>query len=155
MARGYDRLRARIKTRSREVVEEAAALMGQALDRDVPVATGKLRDSQVISVSDTEDRVSVSITYTEPYWRVTTEGSPAHRIVPKNHPVLYFFWDNAPEEGTYHRGTFDGPGYYDFDYVNHPGQKGTNWYGKTVNSATWSEKLYEASQGNTRSSGRE
>lgn len=155
MAKGYDRLRARIKTRSREVVEEAAALMGQALDRSVPVATGKLRDSQVISVSDAEDRVSVSITYTEPYWRVTDQGTPTHLITPKNHPVLYFFWDNAPPSGSYHRGTFSGPGEYAFDYVNHPGQQGTNWYGSIVNSATWADALYEASQGDTQSSGRE
>jgi hypothetical protein len=136
MADPYYRLRARIKSRSLEQVRDAAALMGQALDNEVPVATGELKRSQRISVSESENRVSVNISYEAPYWKVTDQGAPAHEIHAKNEPMLRFFWEGGP----------DGDRWYKFLMVNHPGQQGTNWYSDTVTAQNWSDALYDASQ---------
>ena len=136
MADPYYRLRARVRQRSLQQVQNAAQLMGKALDYEAPEATGELKRSQRISVSENQDRISVSITYDVPYWKITDQGSPSHEIFPKNKPKLKFFWVNGPR----------GDKWYEFDMVNHPGQKGTNWYSDTVNAETWADALYEASR---------
>lgn len=134
MADPYYRLRARVKSRSLQQVRDAAEALGRKLDDVVPVATGELKRSQKITVTDSETRTSVNITYEAPYWKITDQGSPRHEIFPKESDMLRFIWVDGPA----------GTKWYEFDMVNHPGQKGTRWYSDTINSANWSEALSDS-----------
>ena len=141
MADPYYRLRARVKERSIEEVEYAVEQMKQRLDILVPVKSGNLKNSQEIHISENENRVSVSIRYPVPYARSSDLGWQGGVIRPKNHPVLYFFFDNAFDiPGT----RFHGPDYYRFDEVNHPGWEGKQWYSIVVNQEVWAEYLRRA-----------
>jgi len=137
MADPYFRLRARVKSRSLEMVEAAAQSLGRQLNDVAPKDTGALRESQKISISDSETRSSVNITYEVPYWKFTDQGADAHPIFPKNASKLRFRWEDSPE----------GDRWVTADMVDHPGQKGTNWYSNIVNAQKWSEALAEASRG--------
>jgi hypothetical protein len=151
VADSYFRLRARIRTRSREVVEQAVYDLAKELDMAAPEKTGALKASQKVAISDSTDRISASITYGVSYWKATDQGAKSHPIVPVNRKRLKFFWENAPDSGFYRLGgkrvSFRGPDFYQFDQVTHPGQQGTRWYSDNVNAAEWREKLERASNG--------
>jgi hypothetical protein len=136
VADSYYRLRARVRQRSVEIVEAAAEQLGRALNNVAPEKTGRLKDSQTITISDEsqDGRVSVNISYPVPYFRTSDLGWEGGLIFPKQSKYLHFYWEDGPW----------GPRDYRLPYVNHPGWQGTRWYSDLVTPDFWRAALQGA-----------
>ena len=65
----------------------------------------------------------------------TDQGAPPHIIRAVHASALRFFWENGP----------DGPGWYTFQSVSHPGQIGTGWFSNM--ESEWEDYMQTACDG--------
>lgn len=81
-----DKLQSGLSRLPREILEQGSATIENDLKRNVPVRTGKLRDSIVREVYDT----SASIRTSSGYGRFVNDGTRPHDIFPKFGRFLRF-----------------------------------------------------------------
>jgi hypothetical protein len=113
-----------VKSWAEETTALAAQKMGELLDDQVPVATGALRDSQVIE--ETGDN-EWQVVYEADYAEVSDTGSAPHEIV--GNPLLAFEWEG--ELVIVHS-------------VQHPGTPRTGWFTDTFTDENWTRCLEDA-----------
>lgn len=101
--------------------------ISRATDRAAPVDKGTLKRSRRISeIRPTAKGFSVDIRYTAPQANFTNDGTRPHTIRPRRGKVLRF---QSGGRTIFAR------------VVHHPGNRGTHWFDKVVNAATWSQAL--------------
>jgi hypothetical protein len=79
-----------------------------------PVKTGELLTSgygPILDVGGNDGIYAAKVGFDAPQADYTDLGTQPHLIVPSTQRRLRFFWPGGPE----------GPGYYSFSHVNHPG----------------------------------
>ena len=116
------------------VAEAAAEAFLADADAAAPERSGELKRSRYGPTLSfvRENVIRATCGYSAPQAEWTDQGTRSHPIVARRAKSLRFFWDNGP----------DGPGWYNFPAVNHPGFEGSGWFTDLV--VNWEDYVQSA-----------